>query len=203
MNELKSAVKNWWVSLIIGILFVAMAIWMMFDPKDTYAAISIVFSIMMFASGILEITFAVSNKDNLSGWGWYLAGGIIDLLMGLILICLPVVSMAVIPFLIAFWLMFRGFSAAGFSLDLQRYGSKDWGWYLVFGILAIICSVSIIWVPAAGALTAVYMTSFAFMFIGIFRIMLAFELKKLHNNVQGLNEKLNKIKKQLTSDDLE
>ena len=92
----------------------------------------------------------------------------------------PMVSMEVIPFIIAFWLMFRGFSSTGYSIDLKRYGTRDWGWYMAFGILAILCSLLILWQPAIGALYAVYMISFTFLIIGLFRVMLSFELKNLH-----------------------
>ena len=97
-------------------------------------------------------------------------------------------SMEVIPFIIAFWLMFRGFSSVGYAMDLKRYGTRDWGWYIAFGILAVICSLIILWQPAIGALYAVYMISFAFLIIGFFRIMLSFELKSLHKRGKSMKE---------------
>lgn len=173
------AVKNWWLSLVLGILYIGVAVCLMFAPLSSYVALSVVFSISMLISGILEILFAISNK-HLSSWGWYLAGGIIDLLIGIYLVVYPMVSMEIIPFLIAFWLMFRGFSSTGYAMDLKRYGTRDWGWYMAFGILAILCSLLILWQPAVGALYVVYMISFTFLIIGFFRCMLAFELKSLH-----------------------
>lgn len=121
-DELKQEVKNWWVSLILGILYVAVALGLMFFPFNGYAALSILFSISMLVSGLLEIAFAVSNRQRVSSWGWYTA----------------------------------------------------------FGILAIVCSLIILWQPTVGAIYAVYMISFAFLIIGFFRIMLSFELKNLH-----------------------
>lgn len=174
------SVKNWWMSLILGVLYIGVAICLMFAPLGSYIALSIVFSISMLISGILEIFFAISNKKQVSSWGWYLAGGIIDLILGVYLVAYPMVSMEIIPFIIAFWLMFRGFSATGYSMDLKRYGTREWGWYMAFGILAILCSLLILWQPAVGALYAVYMISFTFLIIGLFRIMLSFELKNLH-----------------------
>ena len=76
--------------------------------------------------------------------------------------------------------MFRGFSATGYSMDLKRYGTRNWGWYMVFGILAILCSIGVIWQPALGAFTLVYMIAYALLIIGILRVMLSFELKSLH-----------------------
>ena len=115
----------------------------------------------MFVSGMFEIAFAISNKNNISSWGWYLTGGIVDLILGILLMANPGLSMSVLPFILAFWLMFRGFSATGYSLDLKRYGTRNWGWYMAFGILAIICSIGIIWQPGAGAFTLVYLIAYA------------------------------------------
>lgn len=108
-NEIKHSVKNWWTSLLLGIVYIIVALWLMFSPLSSYVALSIVFSISMLISGILEIIFSLSNRKGVPSWGWYLVGGIIDLILGIYLIAYPMVSMEVIPFIIAFWLMFRGF----------------------------------------------------------------------------------------------
>ena len=179
-NEIKQSVKNWWTSLLLGIVYIIVALWLMFSPLSSYVALSIVFSISMLISGILEIIFSLSNRKGVPSWGWYLVGGIIDLILGIYLIAYPMVSMEVIPFIIAFSLMFRGFSSTGYSIDLKRYGTRDWGWYMAFGILAIICALIILWQPAVGALYVVYMISFTFFIIGLFRVMLSFELRNLH-----------------------
>ena len=153
-DELQQEVKNWWISLILGILYVIVAISLMFSPLSGYAVLSILFSVSMLFSGLLEISFAVSNRRRVSSWGWYLAGGIIDMILGFYLITYPMLSMEVIPFIIAFWLMFRGFSSVGYAMDLKRYGTRDWGWYVAFGILAVICSLIILWQPCGGRLHA-------------------------------------------------
>lgn len=131
-NEIQHSVKNWWASLLLGIVYIIVALWLMFAPLSSYVALSIVFSISMLISGILEILFAVSNRKGVPSWGWYIVGGIIDVILGIYLIAYPMVSMEVIPFIIAFWLMFRGFSSTGYSIDLKRYGTRDWGWYMAF-----------------------------------------------------------------------
>ncbi len=96
-DELQQEVKNWWISLILGILYVIVAISLMFSPLSGYAVLSILFSVSMLFSGLLEISFAVSNRRRVSSWGWYLAGGIIDMILGFYLIAYPMLSMEVIP----------------------------------------------------------------------------------------------------------
>ena len=192
IDTINFGVKNWWVSLLLGLLYILIAICLMFTPLASYVALSVLFSVSMFVSGTLEILFAVTNRKNISSWGWYLASGIIDLILGIYLMANIGLSMAVLPFIVAFWLMFRGFSSVGYAMDLKRYGTRDWGWYVAFGILAVICSLIILWQPAVGALYAVYMISFAFLIIGFFRIMLSFELKNLHKRGKEWKEKKEK-----------
>ena len=165
-DEMEHAVKNWWLSLILGILYIIVALCLLFAPGSSYIALSVIFSISMLISGIIEIIFSISNRRGISSWGWYLAGGIIDLILGIYLVAYPLLSMEVIPFIVAFWMMFRG-----------------------FGILAIICSLIIVWQPAVGALYVIYMLAFTFLIIGFFRVMLSFELKSLHKRSTVMNGK--------------
>lgn len=187
-EKISSAVKNWWASLLLGLLYILIAICLMFTPLASYIALSILFSIAMFVSGTLEILFAVTNRHHISSWGWYLAGGIIDLILGIFLMLNPGLSMAVLPFILAFWLMFRGFSSTGYAMDLKRFGTGSWGWYLAFGILAIISSIAIIWYPGIGVFTLVYLIAYALLIIGIFRVMLSFELRSLHKRMGHLSD---------------
>ena len=79
MNELVGglgyAVKNWWMSLLLGLLYIAVALCLLFAPVSSYVALSVIFSISILVSGILEVFFAAGNKKTISSWGWYLAGG--------------------------------------------------------------------------------------------------------------------------------
>ena len=84
-NEIQHSVKNWWTSLLLGIVYIIVALWLMFSPVSTYVALSIIFSVSMLISGILEIIFALSNRKGVPSWGWYIVGGLIDLVLGIYL----------------------------------------------------------------------------------------------------------------------
>ena len=82
-NEIQHSVKNWWTSLLLGIVYIIVALWLMISPVSTYVALSIIFSVSMLISGILEIIFALSNRKGVPSWGWYIVGGLIDLVLGI------------------------------------------------------------------------------------------------------------------------
>ena len=35
-NEIKHSVKNWWTSLLLGIVYIIVALWLMFSPLSSY-----------------------------------------------------------------------------------------------------------------------------------------------------------------------
>ena len=123
IDTINFGVKNWWVSLLLGLLYILIAICLMFTPLASYVALSVLFSVSMFVSGTLEILFAVTNKKNISSWGWYLASGIIDLILGIYLMANIGLSMAVLPFIVAFY----GFRRTGNPLQYRHYlATRSW-----------------------------------------------------------------------------
>jgi uncharacterized membrane protein HdeD (DUF308 family) len=177
----KNATKHWYLSLILGILFIGVGIWVFMTPVSSYLTLSILFSVTIFVSGIFEIVYSISNRKEMDNWGWVLTGGIIDLLFGLWLMASPLLSIAILPFVVGFMLMFRSMMAIGFAFDLKDFPDSGWGWLLALGILGLLFSFVLFWNPAFGGLTLVIWTGCAFITLGIFRIILSFKLKHLHN----------------------
>ncbi len=178
---LETQIKHWWISLLLGILFVAMGIWVVVTPVQSYVTLSIFFSAVIFTSGIFGVIFSFANKERVKGWGWHLIGSILDLVIGTILLIYPSLSMVVLPFVVGFWFMFSGFATIGISGEFKSMGWKSSGWGIAFGIVMILFSFLIIINPLIGAATVVYMTSMAFFTLGFFRIYMSFQLKKLNN----------------------
>jgi uncharacterized membrane protein HdeD (DUF308 family) len=177
IKTVENAIKHWWISLVLGVLFILVGICVLATPLASYTILSMLFSITFFINGILEIFFAIANKDHLDGWGWQFTGGIIDLLLGALLMSIPGISMLVLPFFIGFGLMFRSMIIMGLSFDLRTYHVPGWSWLLGLSLLALLFSFLLIWKP----LFIVAFTAMAFFGVGVFRILLSVKLKSLHN----------------------
>lgn len=89
IQKVKNVAKHWYLSLILGILFIGVGIWVFMTPVSSYLALSLLFSVTIFISGLFEIIYSVANRKELSNWGWVLAGGVIDLLFGFWLMSSP------------------------------------------------------------------------------------------------------------------
>jgi len=179
VNYIGYTSQYWWLMCSAGILFIGLGVWILASPVSSYLSLSLFFACGMLFAGVFEVVFAIGNHTNLKGWGWTLAGGMIDLLLGAYLLYYPLLSMIVLPMIMGLWMLFRGCMAIGSSLELRAYGVLDWIWLLVTGVLIVLLSLLIIAHPLLAAFTVVIWTAFAFILSGIFRIFLSIQLRKL------------------------
>jgi len=183
-NFIRGIARNWYLELIRGILFVAAGVWVFMTPASSYVALALFFAITFLITGILEISYVLSNRKHLEGWGWTLVGGIVQTLIGLLLVSHPLLTMAVLPFYVGFALLFRSSMAIGLAIELGRIHVPDWGVLLFMGLLGMISSFIMLWNPALGGLTIVAYTALAFLSVGIFNMYLSFQLKKLNKEMK-------------------
>ncbi len=165
----------WWVVLCVGILMVLCGFAYWFWPVAGYAISSQIFGWLLVLAGIVQLLVA-SGPDHGKGWGWWLAGGVIDMFIGFMLVRSIILSEAVFPYFIAIVFLFWGISAI-FSSVSQR-DRKYWWLYLINGILLMVIGFFFL---EAGWVQDMYMTSFltslAFIYWGFSIAMLSYDMK--------------------------
>jgi uncharacterized membrane protein HdeD (DUF308 family) len=181
IESMKRAVKNWWISLLMGILAIIMGIFCFAAPGASLVGLTYVFVIGFILGGILDIIFAVSNRDYLYGWGWTLAAGILELLLGIMLFTLPTASITVIlVYFVGFWILFRSIWSIGESAQLRMMGVKGWGWTLALSILCAILSFLYLLSPTfSKGVFVIALVGISMLVYGIFRIVMAFEFRQI------------------------
>ncbi len=184
-NNLLQSGRHWYLLLILGIILIVVGIWVFSTPVLSYATLSILFAVSFFVTGILEIVYAVSNRKEVNNWGWSLVGGIIDLLIGILLMALPLTSMLFLAFYVGFGILFRSVMAIGKAIDLKNQRIGDWGYLLFIGILGLLFSFVLIWNPLFAGFTIVFYTGIAFIIVGIFEIYFSFRLRKIGSRYKG------------------
>lgn len=177
----RNDIKKWWISLLLGLLYIALGIWILATPLESYVSLSLLFSAFIVLSGIFWIAFSISVSFALKGWGWFLVGGILELVIGTLLMLYPSISLAILPFFIAFCLFLVGIMGIGSALQYKALGSKNWGWPLAFGLGAVIFAVLLLANPIFAGVGIVIMTGLALITLGIFRVIFAYYLRRLNN----------------------
>lgn len=188
ISKIKGTVKNWWVFLIVGILLIIGSVWIFRTPVESFIGLAQIFSIMILISGVFSIIFAFTNKEEINNWGLYLVGGILDVVVGFILLSYPGITLVVFSLFIGFWLMFRGFNTISTSLELKKEGVGDWAWILFLGVLIIIFAFMSIINPLIGASYLVFTLAFAIFLLGIANIFLGLRLRKVKSTVNKITK---------------
>ncbi|MCP4884977.1 MAG: hypothetical protein GY908_14450 [Flavobacteriales bacterium] len=190
ISKVSGTIKNWWVFLILGVLLLISAYWMFSTPIESFVGLASLFSALIFVSGLFSVFFALTNKDDIDNFGLYLAGGLLDVLIGFILLKYPGLTLVLFSMFIGFWLLFRGFNMISVSFKIKKIGDSNWGWILFFGIMVVIFAMMSIINPLIGASYLVFTLAFTLVLFGVANIVLALKLRKLKTNVEDLKEKL-------------
>lgn len=190
LNSIKNSVKHWYIPLIVGILFVILSIAVFTSPLSSLLALSIFFALSFLFSGLSEVFFSITNRNTLPNWGWSLAFGILTTIIGFSLVVHPGLSISVLAFYIGFLLLFRSIASISFALDVKKYGSKNWGSLLAFGILGALASLFLIWNPLFTGIGLTILMAVSILFAGLFSIFLALQLRKIHVHGRNISSKL-------------
>ena len=200
LKSIKDAIKHWYIPLLVGLFFVIVAIVAFTSPASSLLTLSILFSLSFLFGGLSEIIFSAANRHHMENWGWSLAFGIITFIVGILLLINPALSISVLAFYIGFVVLFRSVASISFALDIKKYGSKNWGGLLAFGILGAIFSFILIWNPVFAGMSVVILIALSFLSAGLFSIYLSLQLRKLHKSGKKLSAKLRERFEELAED---
>lgn len=194
LSSLRNTVKNWYLPLIVGVLFIVTSVVVFSTPLASLLTLAIFMSMAFIISGIFEVVFAISNHKSMDNWGWSLMFGILTLIVGIMLLTNPPLSVLILSLYVGFILLSRSIGSISFALDIKRYGMGSWVGLLIFGVLGVIASVILLLNPIYAGISAVYLIGFSFLFGGVFSIYFSIQLRRIHKRTKSIGAEIkNKI----------
>lgn len=189
-KAVKNSVKHWYLPLIVGLIFIGLGIYSLFSPAESYLALALLFSISFLVGGASDIIFSILNREELEGWGWQLAMGILTFLFGILLINNPAISIVTLPFVVGFVVLFRSIMAVSTSLELRNYYIRDWGYLFALGLFGALFAFILLIRPDFAGLSLVIWTGLALILMGASGIFISVKLKKVHDLPKTLSDKV-------------
>lgn len=172
--------KYWWIVLLVGILFVIGGFAYWFWPAAGYAVASQIFGWLLILAGIVQLCVS-AGENRPRGWGWWLAGGVIDMFVGFMLVRSIILSEIVFPYFLAIIFIFWGISALCNSVSARE--GRYWWVQLINGILLLIIGFFFL---EAGYVQNMMMVSFltalAFIYWGFTIAMASYDMKPVAEN---------------------
>ncbi|MBO8482966.1 MAG: DUF308 domain-containing protein [Bacteroidetes bacterium] len=181
------AVRHWWLGLIAGILLVAGGIAVFCNPVESYLTLSIMFGILMLVTGIVELVVACTSRNYFALRGYSVAGGILDLLLGILLCIYPQMTLVLLPIMLGVYMLYHSFMLIGFGGDLQALGVPGTGWAVTAGILLLLLSIFVLINPFSFGIGAVIvLTGVSLIVMGISFTAASLRLRNIHSYFRSL-----------------
>ena len=105
------------------------------------------------------------------------------ILLGILLLCTPSMLFTILPFVLGFWLLFRGFMAVGVASEMMGVGIKGAGWTMTLGILVIISAFLVLFNPIIGVGVVVFWVGLSLLLAGVDLIAHAVTLRRLRKEL--------------------
>ena len=153
--------KYWWTLIVVGLLMIPCGLWLWTQPALGYEVLSMLLGWLLILFGIVQLIVSSNVKQKVKGWGWWLAGGIIDILIGFILVGNLSFSETILPFFFAFIFLYKGISnltSAFYLFSTHKY----WWVYLINAVLLLVLGFLFLAMPFMATFSIVFLCAAAF-----------------------------------------
>jgi uncharacterized membrane protein HdeD (DUF308 family) len=108
-------------SLLSAVLAIVVGVALVGWPASGALSLTLVVTAFFFVEGVASVMFALEHKRSLSGrWGWMLGSGIVDLVLGvLLLVGFPGAAVWLIGLMVGINLVFGGISLIAMALHAR------------------------------------------------------------------------------------
>ncbi|MYN18237.1 HdeD family acid-resistance protein [Rugamonas sp. FT107W] len=100
---------DWWLLLLVGLVSVGAGVVAVMQPLLAALVLVIVIGVNAMVSGVLDIILAVRLRNHLRGGAWLLlAGGLVSLVVGTVLVTLPGMGVLALAWLVGAYAIVAG-----------------------------------------------------------------------------------------------
>lgn len=137
--------RLWWLIILVGILLILGGFGYWLWPVAGFAVASQLFGWLIILAGVVALCVS-SGPNHPRAWGWWLAGGVIDLFVGFMLVRSVLLSELVFPWFLAILFVYWGIEAL-IGAAYYRGGRSFWWLGFINGIL--LCIIGFFFVEAS------------------------------------------------------
>ena len=165
--------------LLRGVLFIIVAVLIFRNPLASIVGLTATIGLLTLFTGTVFIVGSITVRKYYNKWGWTLALGILDILLGSMLLFYPAMTAPLLVLFIGAWTVAIGMMESGLSFGLKKLKFKKWWVLLVMGLLSILFGGIIIFKPLVGVLSITLFMGMQFLLYGSYLIAKGFQKEEI------------------------
>lgn len=160
---------------LAGALMILIGLFLLFNPAISLMALALYLGAGLIVVGVGYVSSSL-EADN----GWWTFVGVLDILIGIILISNMGLTAATLPIIFAVWCLAVG---AAQIVSAYKFGRQNlpWGWSMALGVLGVVFGFIMIEYPLIGTIAISTLIGLYMIFYGIFEISEYFYFRKLEH----------------------
>ena len=171
--------KHWWLVTLKGLIFIFLGIYILKYPVSGMLGLIIYGGVCLILSGIIIDIFAITTHRINHNWRWQIAEGLLDILLGIILLSNAGLTALTLPYVFAFFGILTGIFWVFEALYFRHHQYKAWGVALFAGLLSIAIGIVIILHPVIALLTIFGFIGLMFIIQGFFLALFSLEISRV------------------------
>ena len=184
VRKASRAIKHWWLMGIAGLLCIITGIAVFVFPIQSYVALSIIFGVLVLLVGAAQLIIASTSNNYLAMKGYWIVGGVLDVLLGIFLCIYPNVTLMLLPVMMGIWMMYHSFMILAFAGDMENFGVKGSGTTIFGGVLLLLLSIMVLINPfGAGVATVIVVAGVGLLCLGALLCMISWQFRDIHKRL--------------------
>jgi uncharacterized membrane protein HdeD (DUF308 family) len=169
-EQVRELGRLWWLPVLLGALSIVAGAIVLAKPDDSLATLAVIAGIFVIFDGLIELFGSFSKFTENRGLVALL--GVLNLIVGILLIRHPIAGVTVIALFIGIWLVVVGTLRFIMAFEVQERR----GWRLVVAAVEVIAGIVIVASPGIGFATLALLVGFAFIVNGVSLILMGLVL---------------------------
>lgn len=165
-EQVRELWRLWWLPILLGALSIVAGAIVLAKPDNSLATLAVIVGIFVLFDGLLELFGSLSRFTENRGLVALL--GVLNLIVGILLIRHPIAGVTVIALFIGIWLVVMGTVRVIMAFEVEERR----GWSLVVAAVEVIAGVVIVASPGIGFATLALLVGFAFIVNGVSMILM-------------------------------
>lgn len=178
---LKRGIRRfWWIPLITGLLSIGLGIWTLCCPAESLPVLAYGFAGVLTFAGILNLIYGIVSSNLMTGWGWTIAMGLLEIVAGVWLFWMPEGQLiASFIFIVGVWILVAAINSLAEACMLSALSPGWVVWMIVMLIITFVLAVMFLTNPLTGGVAVWLWLGISFITFGVYRLILAGRLKTI------------------------
>lgn len=176
-----AAVNSWQATIVLGVITVTLGLIVTFYPSATVNAISVLFGLLLIASGLFHLIRVFGGNE--AHRVWMGISGLLLIVIGVVMLRHLHLTVALIGLIIGITWIVQGVIALIVSFS---GGSREGGgWWIFFGIFSLVGGIVITAVPTESVKVLAVLIGIWFIIQGLFEIVGGLRIRRAVSRSQS------------------